>query len=118
MDEEKRTIDYYDEPEGTEEQPRRKVIPEEEIPPPPQDWMSSPVTRTILWVILLGIIAVLIWKAPGWIAYAQAHPFGASLTGFLVVALIVILLFSYWRYRAKGWVGQSNWDTRRKKRPD
>jgi hypothetical protein len=118
VDEEKNTIDYYDEPEGTEEEPRRTVIPEEEIPPPPQDWMSSPITKTILWLILLGIVAVLIWKAPGWIEYMKAHPYGTSIGIFLLAVFAIIMLFAYWRYRAKGWIGQSNWDTRRKRRPE
>jgi len=116
VDEERPSVDYYDEPEGTEERPRRKVIPEEEVPPPPRDWISHPVTRAILWLILLAAVVGLIWKTPEWITYMREHPFGASLAGILILVAIFILFFSYWRYRAKGWVGQSNWDTRRKRK--
>ena len=118
MDEEKPVPDLYDELERTSTQAGPKVIPEEEIPPPPRDWVSHPVTKTILWLVVLAIVAGLIWKAPAWIAYAREHTYGAGLVAFLAAAAVILILFGYWRYRAKGWVGQSNWDTRRKRRPE
>jgi len=97
------------------EQPAAQKPPEE-IPPPPGDWTGHPVTRGMLAIILLALIALLAWKTPVWLVYAQDHPFGAGVAAFILIMLVVVVAMVFWRWRAVGDVGMRYWDTERKRR--
>jgi len=89
----------------------------EDYPPPPADWVSHPVTRLVLALILLGIVAGIVIKWSVWLAYIHEHPFGAGLTGFILLAIIGMITFSYWRFRTMGDLADRYWDTKRKIKP-
>jgi uncharacterized membrane protein YeaQ/YmgE (transglycosylase-associated protein family) len=117
MAEEEKIPDSYEETElplhGKES--AEKYLPHD-YPPPPGDWVSHPITRGVLIVIFLGIIGVLIWKWDSWLEYVKDHPYGMGLVGFVLVAIILIIAYSYWRYRAIGTTGTIWWEPDKKKR--
>ena len=104
----------YDIPESS----KNKVnINPEDIPPPPRDWTAHPITKTIFWLVILGIIAVCAVMGPGIIEYAKGHRLGTALTGIAVLVFIFLMAFAYWKYRAVGESATTYWDTERKKKP-
>ena len=97
----------------------RKVLLPQEVPPPPRDWVSHPVTKSIGWLILLGIAVVAGWRAPYWWNYVKEHSFEASIVGVALFAGIFLIIFAFWRVRALGERGDAYWyieSSKRRKR--
>ena len=95
----------------------QQYVDPDSIPPPPGDWMSHPVAKAIFILILLAVITVAIWKWPEITGWVRGHPFGAGLTGFIILMVIGVIAFSYWKARAIGDLGMRYWDTDRKRKP-
>jgi len=117
MDENGNVPDLHEALDRTRSDTRRAVNPDD-IPPPPRDWMSHPVARVIWGLILLAIIAALIWKGPAWIAYFKEHPTGGVFTVVIILAIIGLIAFAFWRHRTQGSLGERYWDTERREKKE
>lgn len=95
---------------------REKTSQPEDIPPPPSDWVSNRITKLIGIIFLLLLIGLGIWKGTAILEYIKAHPFGAGLTIFVIVAAIALISVAFWKHRSVGDLGMRYWDTDRKKR--
>jgi thiol:disulfide interchange protein len=91
---------------------KKKVFLPEEVPPPPGDWLSHPFTKILGFLILIAIVAAIALRWSAWWGYVVAHPYGTSITVFVIAALVVILLMAYWRARTRGKRDEKYWDTR------
>ncbi len=103
--------------EKSKPESEKKTVVPQDFPPPPRDWTGHHATRAVLFFIVAGIIAALIWKGGEWLDYLKAHPFGAGVAIFCVILVIGIIAFAYWRHRAIGSLGERYWDTDRKRKP-
>lgn len=116
MADEERISENYDDMEPLKTQGGADKYLPKEYPPPPGDWVSHPITRLILALILLGFVGVLIWKWDAWLEYVRTYPYGMGLAAFVVIVLIFLIGFSYWRFRAVGEAGITYWSTDKKKK--
>lgn len=85
--------------------------PPEEIPPPPKDWTQHIAVKLFLCTAAIGLCVAGYFKGPDLLAFMNTYRLGTAIAIFIVVLVILIAAYVYWKSRTYGKRDDRYWKT-------